>query len=73
MTRMEICVGPPCTIVLCKPAVLMTEMPAAFLGSVTDHGGAVIIGQPTVLGGIAHSLLPTALLTNRNLTYDPDQ
>jgi len=51
MSRMGICVGPPCTIVLGKPAVLMTEIPAAFLGSVTDHGRAVIGVKPTVLGG----------------------
>ena len=49
MGSMGICIGPPCTIMLGEPTVLMTEMPAAFLGSVTDHGGAVIIGEPTVL------------------------
>jgi len=51
MTRMGICVGQPCTIVLGKPAVLMTEIPMAFLGSVTDHGGEVIIGESMVLVG----------------------
>jgi len=48
---MGICVGPPCTVMLGAPTVLMSNMPAAYVGSVTDHGGTVTVGEPTVLVG----------------------
>jgi len=34
-----------------EPTVLMSNMPAAYVGSVTDHGGTVTVGEPTVLVG----------------------
>jgi uncharacterized Zn-binding protein involved in type VI secretion len=43
------CVGPPDAIVLGSPKVLIGGKPAAFLGSPTAHGGAVVVGCPTVL------------------------
>ncbi len=46
---MATCVGPPDVIVLGSPTVLFGGMPAAKLGSLTAHGGAVVMGCPTVL------------------------
>jgi len=45
---MAVCVGPPDDIVLGMPEVLIEGRPAAFLGSVTAHGGDVITGFPLV-------------------------
>ncbi|MEQ8790296.1 MAG: PAAR domain-containing protein [Pirellulaceae bacterium] len=45
---MAVCVGPPATIVLGLPVVLIEGRPATFLGSMTDHGGDVITGFPMV-------------------------
>jgi uncharacterized Zn-binding protein involved in type VI secretion len=46
---MAVCVGPPDVIVLGSTTVLIRGQPAARLGDVTAHGGAIIIGYPTVL------------------------
>ena len=45
------CVGPPDTIALGSFTVLIGGMPAAQLGSVCAHGGAIVVGCPTVLIG----------------------
>jgi uncharacterized Zn-binding protein involved in type VI secretion len=49
MGDMCVCVGPPDSILLGSPTVLVTKKPVAKLGSTTAHGGAVILGCPTVL------------------------
>ncbi len=46
-----VCVGPPDVIVLGSFKVLIGGMPAARLGDLTAHGGAIIMGYPTVLIG----------------------
>ena len=46
---MCVCVGPPDVIVLGSFTVLIGGMPAARLGSMTAHGGSVVMGCPTVL------------------------
>jgi uncharacterized Zn-binding protein involved in type VI secretion len=46
---MCVCVGPPDVIALGSFKVLIGGMPAAYLGSLTAHGGAVVVGCPTVL------------------------
>lgn len=45
------CVGPPDAIALGSFTVMIGGMPAAQLGSLCVHGGAVIVGCPTVLIG----------------------
>ncbi|WP_366943295.1 PAAR domain-containing protein [Nevskia sp.] len=46
---LAVCVGPPDTIALGSFKVLIGGKPAARLGDMTAHGGAVIVGMPTVL------------------------
>ena len=46
---MAVCVGPPDVIVLGSFTVLIRGQPAARLGDMTAHGGAIIMGFPTVL------------------------
>jgi uncharacterized Zn-binding protein involved in type VI secretion len=48
---MAVCVGPPDVIALGAFTVLIGGMPAAYMGSLTAHGGAIILGCPTVLVG----------------------
>jgi uncharacterized Zn-binding protein involved in type VI secretion len=48
---MAVCVGPPDVIALGSFTVLIGGMPAARLGDMTAHGGALVIGCPTVLIG----------------------
>ena len=50
-TDMAVCVGPPDVIVLGSFTVLIGGMPAARLGDMTAHGGAIVMGYPTVLIG----------------------
>ncbi|HXP31326.1 MAG TPA: PAAR domain-containing protein [Stellaceae bacterium] len=45
------CVGPPDTIIVGSATVLISGMPAARLGDSCAHGGAIILGCPTVLIG----------------------
>ena len=48
---MAVCVGPPDVIVLGSFKVLIGGQPAARLGDMTAHGGAIVMGCPTVLLG----------------------
>jgi uncharacterized Zn-binding protein involved in type VI secretion len=48
---MCVCVGPPDVIALGSFTVLIGSQPAARLGDMTAHGGAIIVGCPTVLIG----------------------
>lgn len=50
-TDMCTCVGPPDTIVLGFPTVLVNKLPAARVTSQTAHGGVIVMGCPTVLIG----------------------
>ncbi|MDQ6827589.1 MAG: PAAR domain-containing protein [Gemmatimonadota bacterium] len=50
-TDMCVCVGPPDIIALGSMTVLIGGMPAARMGDITAHGGAIILGLPTVLIG----------------------
>jgi len=45
------CVGPPDTIVKGSAKVLIGGMPAARIGDATAHGGAIVLGYPTVIIG----------------------
>jgi uncharacterized Zn-binding protein involved in type VI secretion len=45
------CVGPPDSIVLGSMTVMIGGMPAARLGDMTSHGGAIVLGAPTVMIG----------------------
>ena len=51
MGDMATCVGPPDTIIIGSPTVLIGGQPAARLGDSCAHGGAIILGCPTVLIG----------------------
>ena len=48
---MAVCVGPPDVIVLGSFTVLTMGMPQARIGDMTAHGGAIVLGCPTVLVG----------------------
>ena len=48
---LAVCVGPPDVIALGSFTVLTMGQPQARLGDMTAHGGAIIIGMPTVLVG----------------------
>lgn len=48
---MLVCVGPPDVIALGSFTVLVMGQPAARMGDLTAHGGAIVIGAPTVLIG----------------------
>ena len=46
-----VCVGPPDTVAVGSTTVLVGGMPAARLGDMCAHGGAIVLGAPTVLIG----------------------
>jgi len=48
---MATCVGPPDTIAKGSPTELIGSMMAARIGDLTAHGGAIVVGLPTVLIG----------------------
>ncbi len=48
---MAVCVGPPDTIAIGSMTVVIGSMPAARMGDNTVHGGAVVMGCPTVMIG----------------------
>lgn len=48
---MAVCVGPPDVIALGAFTVLIGGQPAARMGDMTAHGGAIVLGFPTVLVG----------------------
>lgn len=45
------CVGPPDTIVKGSGTVMIGGKPAARIGDQTAHGGAIVLGMPTVMIG----------------------
>lgn len=51
VTNMAVCVGPPDVIVMGSVTVLIGSLPAARMGDPTAHGGAIVLGAPTVLIG----------------------
>jgi uncharacterized Zn-binding protein involved in type VI secretion len=48
---MALCVGPPDVIAEGSGTVLIGNMPAAREGDMTAHGGAIVLGSPTVIIG----------------------
>jgi uncharacterized Zn-binding protein involved in type VI secretion len=48
---MAVCVGPPDVIALGSFTVITLGMPQARMGDSTVHGGAIVMGMPTVLVG----------------------
>ncbi len=46
-----VCVGPPDSIVKGSATVLIAGKPAARMGDTCAHGGAIVLGCPTVLIG----------------------
>ncbi|NRQ43800.1 PAAR domain-containing protein [Rheinheimera sp. YQF-2] len=46
-----VCVGPPDSIVKGSATVMIGGKPAARLGDTCAHGGAVVMGAPTVMIG----------------------
>lgn len=51
MGDMCTCVGPPDTIILGSTGVFIGGKPAARMGDQCAHGGAIVLGCPTVLIG----------------------
>lgn len=50
-TDMAVCVGPPDLVAKGSATVLVCKLPAARIGDTCGHGGAVVMGFPTVLIG----------------------
>lgn len=50
-TDMAVCVGPPDLIAKGSVTVMVCKLPAARIGDTCGHGGAVVMGFPTVLIG----------------------
>ena len=48
---MCVCVGPPDVIAMGSTTVMIGGKPAARMGDMTGHGGAIVLGCPTVLIG----------------------
>jgi uncharacterized Zn-binding protein involved in type VI secretion len=48
---MLVCVGPPDTISQGEPSVMIGDQQAARQGDSTNHGGAIVLGCPTVIIG----------------------
>ena len=51
MSDMATCVGPPDVIAKGSATVMIGYKPAARLGDNTAHGGAIVMGCPTVIIG----------------------
>ena len=51
MGSMLTCVGPPDSVVKGSATVLVGKRPLARLGDSCAHGGAIVLGCPTVLAG----------------------
>ena len=51
MGSMVTCVGPPDTIIKGSATVLVSKKPLARMGDSCAHGGAIVLGCPTVLVG----------------------
>lgn len=51
VSDMCVCVGPPDVIAKGSATVLIGKLPAARVGDNTAHGGAIVVGLPTVLIG----------------------
>jgi uncharacterized Zn-binding protein involved in type VI secretion len=70
MGDMCTCVGPPDTIVLGSSGVMIGGKPAARMGDTCAHGGAIVVGCPTVLigetgsGGAGLGSMPASALVN---------
>tara|TARA_B100001113_G_scaffold352513_1_gene354121 strand:- start:668 stop:967 length:300 start_codon:yes stop_codon:yes gene_type:complete len=46
-----VCIGPPDTVIEGSFTVLINGRPAVRMGDMTEHGGVVVLGDPTVLIG----------------------
>jgi uncharacterized Zn-binding protein involved in type VI secretion len=46
-----VCTGPPDVIIMGSTTVMIGGQPAARMGDPTAHGGAVVLGCPTVMIG----------------------
>ncbi len=51
VTDMAVCVGPPDVIAEGSATVLIGGLMAARMGDMTMHGGAIVLGDPTVMIG----------------------
>jgi uncharacterized Zn-binding protein involved in type VI secretion len=51
MGDMCVCVGPPDAVMMGAFTVLFEGRPAARMGDMCEHGGAIMLGVPTVLLG----------------------
>lgn len=51
VTDIAVCVGPPDMIAKGSMTVFVQSLPAARIGDLTAHGGAIVLGFPTVIIG----------------------
>ncbi len=45
---MAVCVGPPDSVAMGSPLVIIGGAPAARVGDMTSHGGTIAVGVPTI-------------------------
>lgn len=64
MGDMCTCVGPPDVIAKGEPSCLIMNQPAARMGDTTAHGGAIVVGMPTVLIGMSAAMAYVVTLVN---------
>ena len=48
---MCVCVGPPDSVIMGSPTVLVGGLPLARMMDPTAHGGMIMLGAPTVMVG----------------------
>lgn len=51
VTDLSICVGPPDGVALGSFTVFAAGKPMARMGDMSNHGGAIVMGNPTVIIG----------------------
>ncbi|MEW4530015.1 MAG: PAAR domain-containing protein [Maioricimonas sp. JB045] len=51
ITSQEVCVGPPDVDLKCSATVLVCNKPADRMGDNSSHGGALVLGAPTIMIG----------------------
>lgn len=51
ISSQEVCVGPPDVDLRCSATVMTANKPADRLGDNSSHGGALVVGAPTVMIG----------------------
>lgn len=72
VSDMATCMGPPDVIAMGAATVLVQGLPAARIGDNTAHGGAIVVGLPTVLiGGPTFTARPVQMVFRLRFGWPP--